>query len=136
MNKLWHGFVDEKAMITTTLVFSSHWKTLAPFCSWKKRPENTLTLTVNFCKDIQKNILSHPINWLFNDMWCYLVIAFFRLKNWHFSANIAEGFIISLTLKKKTMIGALCIWTNMVYAIGCLAFVIHIGTKPHTRIVW
>ena len=29
--KLRHGFVDERAPITTTLISSCHWKTLAPF---------------------------------------------------------------------------------------------------------
>ena len=40
IKKLRHGFVDERAMITTTLIFSCHWKTLVPFCLRKKRPEN------------------------------------------------------------------------------------------------
>ena len=31
--KLRHGFVDERAMIKTTLMSSCHWKTLAPFCT-------------------------------------------------------------------------------------------------------
>ena len=59
-----HGFVDEKAMITTTLYLlvndimsSCHWKTLATFCLRKKRPENAfLTLTVNYHKIAQKII--------------------------------------------------------------------------------
>ena len=37
--KLRHGFVDEIAMITTTLIPSSYWKTLSPFSLRKKRPE-------------------------------------------------------------------------------------------------
>ena len=56
LKKLRHGFVDERAMITTTLLSSCHWKTLAPFCLGKKRPEKVfLTLTVNYCKIVQKN---------------------------------------------------------------------------------
>ena len=31
--KLRHGFVDERAMIKTTLMSSCHWKTLEPFCT-------------------------------------------------------------------------------------------------------
>ena len=55
-----HGFVDERAMITTTLTSSCHWKTLVPFCLWKKRPEKSfLTLTVNYCRIVPKNILCH-----------------------------------------------------------------------------
>ena len=50
--KLRHSFVDERAMITTTLTFSCHWKSLVLFCLWKKRPEKVfLTLTVN-CRKI------------------------------------------------------------------------------------
>ena len=46
-----HGFIDERAMITTTLISSCHYKTLAPFFLQNKRPENTfLTLTVNYHK--------------------------------------------------------------------------------------
>ena len=55
-----HGFVDERAMIKTTLVSPCHWKTLVPFCLRKKRPENALlTLTENYRKIVQKNKLCH-----------------------------------------------------------------------------
>ena len=37
--KLKHGFVDEKALITTTSLSSCHLKTLVPFCWQKKRPQ-------------------------------------------------------------------------------------------------
>ena len=56
-----HGFVDERAMITLTLISSCHWKTLVPSCLRKKRPENAyLTLIVNYRKIEQKNKLCHP----------------------------------------------------------------------------
>ena len=56
-----HGFADERAVITTTLISSCHWKTLVPFCLQKKRSENAfLTLTVNYHKIVQKNKLYHP----------------------------------------------------------------------------
>ena len=46
-----HVFVDERALITTTLISSFHWKTLVPICLRKKRPENAfLTLMVNYRK--------------------------------------------------------------------------------------
>ena len=58
--KLRHGFADEGAMIKTALMSSCHWKTLVPFCLRKKRSENALlTLTVNYCKIVQKNKLCH-----------------------------------------------------------------------------
>ena len=42
-------------MVKTTLVSSCHWKTLIPLSVRKKRPENALlTLTVNYCKIVQK----------------------------------------------------------------------------------
>ena len=45
--QLRHGFVDERALITTKLISSCHWKSLVPFCLRKKRSENTfLTLIV------------------------------------------------------------------------------------------
>ena len=58
--KLRHGFVDVRALITTTLISSCHWKTVVPFCLRKKRPENAfLTLIVNYHKIVQKNKLCH-----------------------------------------------------------------------------
>ena len=58
--KLRHCFVDERALITTTLIFSCLWKTLVPFCLRKKRPENAfLTLIVSYRKVVQKNKLRY-----------------------------------------------------------------------------
>ena len=37
--KLKHGFVDEKELITTTSMSSRHLKTLVPFCWRKERPQ-------------------------------------------------------------------------------------------------
>ena len=52
--ELRHGFVDERALITTLISFC-HWKTLVPFCLQKKRPENAfLTLIMNYHRIIQK----------------------------------------------------------------------------------
>ena len=76
-----HGFVDEWAMITTTLISSCHWKTLVHFCLQNKRPDNAfLKVTVNCRKNhTKKHFMPSKItiNWLFNDIWCYLVIACF-----------------------------------------------------------
>ena len=55
-----YGFVDERALITTTLISSCHWKILVPFYLRKKRPENAfLTLIVNYCKILEKNKLCY-----------------------------------------------------------------------------
>ena len=37
--KLRHGFLDERALITTILISSCHWKTLVSCCLKKKGPE-------------------------------------------------------------------------------------------------
>ena len=59
--KLRQSFVDERALITATLISSCYWKTLVPFYLQKKRPENAfLTLIVNYRKIIQTNKLYHP----------------------------------------------------------------------------
>ena len=58
--KLRDSFVDERALIRTTLICSCHWKTLVPFCLRKKRPENTFsTIIVNYRKSVQTNKLCH-----------------------------------------------------------------------------
>ena len=63
--------VRERALITTTLISSCHWKTLVPFCLRKKRPENAfLKLIGNYRKIVQKKTVPFKttINWLFNDI--------------------------------------------------------------------
>ena len=71
-------------MIITTLISSSHWKTLVPFCLRKKRPENAFfTLTVNYRKIAQKKQIMPfkiRVNWLLTDIWCYLDIDCFHRK--------------------------------------------------------
>ena len=58
--KLRHGFVDERAMNSTTLISSCHWKTLVHFYLQRKRPENAfLTLIVNYLKIVPKNKSCH-----------------------------------------------------------------------------
>ena len=58
--KLRDSFADERALITTALTSSCHWKSLVPFCLRKKRPEKAfLTLTVNYRKIVQKNKLCY-----------------------------------------------------------------------------
>ena len=88
--KLRHGFLDERAVITTTLISSCHWKTLVTFYLWKKRAENEfLTLII---KKIEKQIMPSKttINWLFNDLWCYLFIACFDWKNDVFQQKVVR----------------------------------------------
>ena len=65
---------------------SCHWKTLVPFSLRKKRLEKAF---FNINNELSQNctgklcqIMSfkRTVNWLFNDMWCYLVIAFLDSK--------------------------------------------------------
>ena len=81
--KLRYDFVDKRTLTITT-ISSCHWKTLLSFCLQKERPENTLlTLTVMIIKLYRKTncaIQSNTINWIFNDIWCYLFIACFDWK--------------------------------------------------------
>ena len=61
LKKLRQDFVDERALITTTLISFCHWKTLERFRLRKKKPENAfLTLVVNHRKISQKNKLCPP----------------------------------------------------------------------------
>ena len=61
--------MDQKAMITTILRSSCHWKTLVPFLLAKNRQENAfLTLTVNNHTLKQFMPSKTTINLLFNDM--------------------------------------------------------------------
>ena len=64
---------------------SCHWKTLVPFYLWKKRSEIKWLININ--NELSQNRtekqimpLKTAVNWLFNDMWCYLVIAFLDWK--------------------------------------------------------
>ena len=72
LKKLRHDSVDERALITTTLIFSFHWKTLVTFCLRKKRRENVfLTLIMNYRKIAQKiqiMLFKTTVNCLFNDI--------------------------------------------------------------------
>ena len=47
--------MDEKTLITTTLISSCHQKIFVPFCLRNNRPVNSfLTLIVNYRKIVQK----------------------------------------------------------------------------------
>ena len=59
--KLRHGFVDERALITTILISSCHRKTLALFLLTKEKTWKNafLTLTVKYRKIVEKNKWCH-----------------------------------------------------------------------------
>ena len=75
IKKLRHGPVDERALITVTLISSCHWKTLVPFYLRKERPENAfLTLVVNYHKIVQKKKLCYSKQQLIIYLMMYDVI--------------------------------------------------------------
>ena len=94
--KLRHSFVDETALITTTLISSCHWKSLVPCTketTWKRIFNTNSKLQQN---RTEKQIMPSKttLNWLFNDIWCYLFIAFFRMKRWPFSIKVVRVYYI------------------------------------------
>ena len=96
--KLRHGFIDGRAQITT-LITSSHWKTLVPFYLRKKRPENAfLTLIKNYHKIVQKNKLCHPEQQQIGYLVIYDVISslFVLIEKLVFFNKQLQGFVISL----------------------------------------
>ena len=76
--KLRHSFVDERALITTPLISTRHWKILVAFCLWKKRPENVfLTLIVNYHNIVQ---IEDKLT-TFNQFQIILISVFKWIKN-------------------------------------------------------
>ena len=73
--KLRHDFVDERALITTRLISSCHWKTYVPFWLRKKRPENTFFNTTSAFSQrrTEKQIMlfKTTVNPLLKDIWYF-----------------------------------------------------------------
>ena len=84
LKKLRHDFVDERAMITTTLTSSCHWKILVPCTSGKKRPKkaifNNNSELSQYRTEKQIMPLKATLNCLINDIWRYSVIGYFDWK--------------------------------------------------------
>ena len=76
MKKLRHGFADEVAMITATLISSCYWKTLTFLLEKEKAWKRIFNTNVELLQNLtEKQIMSFksPVNWLLNDIWHYLV---------------------------------------------------------------
>ena len=114
--KLRHGFVDERALITTTSISSCHWKTLvytflpAKEKNWKHIFNTNSELTQNLTEKIViQNNSKLAISW-------YMMLfshGLFWLKNWHFLTSSCKGFIISLIQRgfwvfPKIKVGNIC----------------------------
>ena len=98
ISKMRQGFVDERAMIKTTWISSCHWKSLVYFLHAK---ETTWKHTFNINSESSQNRtekqimpLKTIVNWLFNDMWCYLVIGFFDWKIGVFQQTVVRVYRI------------------------------------------
>ena len=70
-------------MITTAITSSLYWKTLVPLLA----KENTWNCIFNTNSGLLQNLSGKQIilfkttlNWLFNNIWCYLVIGSFDWK--------------------------------------------------------
>ena len=76
---------------------SCHWKSLVPFCLWKKRSENALLHNSELSQNhTGKQIMPFKttVNWWFNEMWCYLVIALFDWKIGIFQQTVVRTYCI------------------------------------------
>ena len=71
--KLRHGFVDERAVITTTFNTNS------------KLSQNRTEKQIMPFKVI--------VNWLFNDIWCYLVMVCFNWKISVVQQTVVKGLL-------------------------------------------
>ena len=79
-------------------MFSCHWKFLVPFCLGKKRPENAF---FNTNSELSRNLTEKQgmlskttVNWLLNDIWCYLFIAYFEWKINVFQQTVVRVYYI------------------------------------------
>ena len=76
---------------------SCQWKTLVPFCLWKKRSENALLHNSELSQNHtgkQTMPFKTTVNWWFNEMWCYLVIALFDWKIGIFQQTVVRIYCI------------------------------------------
>ena len=90
------GSVDEKALITTILISFCHWKTLMPFWlrkkTWKRIFNTNSELSQN---RTEKRIMPFKttVSWLFNNIWCYLVIGCFDWNTGIFQQRVVRGLL-------------------------------------------
>ena len=81
IKKLRHSFVDERVLITTTLISSCHWKIILYLfaCERKylRRIFNTNSELLQNCTEKQIMPFKTTVNCQFNDMGCSLVIGCF-----------------------------------------------------------
>ena len=95
--KLRQCFVDERGLITPTLISSCYLKNFVPFCLRKKRAWKPIFKTnselLQNCTEKQIMLFKTTVNCLFNDTWCYLVIASFGWKIGVFQQTVVRGLL-------------------------------------------
>ena len=102
--KLRRGFVDKRALITTTLISCCHWKTLYLFACERKDLKRTFTINSKLSQNrTEKQIVPCKtiVNCLFNDVWSYLVIRCFDWKIGVFQQRVVRGFFLFFVLIKN-----------------------------------
>ena len=84
-------------MITTALTSSYYWKILLLFLLAK---ENTWKCVFKTNSELSQNrtekqtmLFKTTLNWLFNDIWCYLVIGSFDWKIGIFQQAVVKGLL-------------------------------------------
>ena len=94
-NILAKNFCIWKSTVTTTLISSCHWKILVPFCLRKTRKRIFNTNSELLQNRTEKQIMPFKatVNWLFNDLWCYLVTSCFDWKNGLIQQTVGRGLL-------------------------------------------
>ena len=80
VKKLRHAFLDERPMITTTLISLCCLKTLTFYLAKEKTWKSVFNTNIDLLENCtEKKVMSfkRKVNRLLNDIWCYLVIACF-----------------------------------------------------------
>ena len=98
MKRLRHSFFNERTLITTTLLYTCHWKTLCNLLlakekTWIRIFKTNSELSQN-CTEKQIKPSKSTINWLFNDIWCYLFITCFDWKIGIFQQTVVRVYYI------------------------------------------
>ena len=98
ISKYWHVFVDERALLTTTLIF---FLSLEKPCTFLLVKEKTWKYIFNTNSELLKNCTEKQIrsskttvNWIFNDIWSYLFIAWFDWKIGVFQQTVVRVYYI------------------------------------------
>ena len=71
---------------------------LAKKKTWKCTFSINSKLSQN-CTEKQIMLFKTTVNWLFNDMWCYLIIVLFDWKIAVFQQTVVRVYCVSLTIK-------------------------------------